>query len=411
MTATPAGGKEIWLFTARFPRGHGEYWLDHELPYLSRKFKRVVIFPLFWEEGQRDLPANVVVHQAFKDPFITADRVQMLRHVRLWVPLVRALWISAPRTAVFIRRSREIVSLIKQGLGRTLQFKKRYLPEYDPSTVVMYSNWAQDWATILGMLRLVRTDLHFVTRLHGFDLYDHRAKDSWQMFQRFNLEQASHIYTTSKAGADHVLGKYPHFRDKISTSHTATLDHGPAPWEPAKVFRLVSCANLYPIKRVPLIAKALAGIEVPVHWTHFGGGEDRELIEQLANGFPPHVTMELKGAVPNTEVIEWYKREPADLFVHVSSTEGGVAVALQEAASFGIPLLGADAGGVSEIVNSTTGELLPHDVTPELLRRKIEDVARNGFDPLQRERVRLFWKENFHADVVHEKFVRDLFER
>ncbi|MBK8614434.1 MAG: glycosyltransferase [Flavobacteriales bacterium] len=52
---------------------------------------------------------------------------------------------------------------------------------------------------------------------------------------------------------------------------------------------------------------------------------------------------------------------PWTLFLHLSSTEGGALVALQEAASFGIPLLAADVGGVGETVGPTTGILLPSE--------------------------------------------------
>ena len=73
---------------------------------------------------------------------------------------------------------------------------------------------------------------------------------------------------------------------------------------------------------------------------------------------PPNLSIRLAGELENAEVVGAYLAKPADLFVHVSSTEGGVPVALQEAASVGIPLVGTAVGGVPEIVSNETGRLL-----------------------------------------------------
>ena len=406
-----AQARELWLFTARFPKGQGEFSLEHELPHLCRHFSKVRIFPLFHADGSRAIPPNAEVVELLRDPFAHAPWSTFIRSRSSWLPSLKAAWRSAPSMAVFVKRWREVLSRHRQALARTLVFQQWLRKEYDPQRVVMYSNWAEDWATILGMCRLHDPRVRYVTRLRGFDLYDHRAPDQWQMFQRFNLEQASHIYVTSQAARRDVLGILPGMGEKLSMAPTATVDHGVAPWSPSAVFRMVSCSNLYPIKRVHLIAEALQGTDVPVQWIHFGDGAERTRLEKLMELLPPNVKVELKGAVPNARVIAYYKEHPVDLFVHVSSTEGGVAVALQEAASFGIPLLAADAGGVAEVVNEETGTLLPHKVTPGMLREAILRAAKDPWDPQRRARVRAFWDQHFNADRVHERFALDLLKR
>src|SRR5690606_36206623 len=57
--------KELWLFTMRFPFGHGEAFLGNELPVRAEGFGRVRLFPLLAEGDQRPVPPGVVVEQPF----------------------------------------------------------------------------------------------------------------------------------------------------------------------------------------------------------------------------------------------------------------------------------------------------------------------------------------------------------
>ena len=115
------------------------------------------------------------------------------------------------------------------------------------------------------------------------------------------------------------------------------------------------------------------------------------------------------GSRPNTEVMHWYKHHAVDAFVHTSETEGGAPVALQEAASFGIPLIAADAGGVNEIVNRTTGVLMPHDLTAEDLAACLGGFQRSGWCSAEaRVGVRAFWSAHFDAEIVHGRLLENL---
>lgn len=403
--------KELWLFTTRYPYGTWENSLEHELPVLCGHFDKVLLFPLFTDDVLRPVPPNAEVRNVLSDPFRPASVLTMLGHLRQWRTMWREVFASAPDPQVRRRRRGTVISQMRQALSRTLRFRETMARSYDPDRVVLYSSWALDWATILCLWKHIDPRVHFVMRMRGFDLYHHRAPDGWQAFQSFQVRRAEHVYTTSAASSAYLLSRYPDLQGRMSVFPTATDDHGAAPWSPSTTLRIVSCSNLIPIKRVHLIAEALAGMERAVHWTHFGEGPERERLESLLRGFPPNVTAELKGRVPNAAIIAWYQQNPVDLFIHVSSTEGGVSVAVQEAVSFGIPVLGADAGGVGEIVNDATGELLPHDVTGRHLRERIEAFARRNDMPSARARARAFWSDHFNAKLVHERFARDLLTR
>ncbi|MBK8368427.1 MAG: glycosyltransferase [Bacteroidetes bacterium] len=99
--------------------------------------------------------------------------------------------------------------------------------------------------------------------------------------------------------------------------------------------------------------------------------------------------------------MDFYKDKPVDLFVNVSEIEG-IPVSIMEAISFGIPCIGTNVGGVSEIVNEQTGFLIDKNFEPnevaELLSKYLSKLPleKNEF----RLGVKLFWKENYDASTI-----------
>ncbi|MCB0787245.1 MAG: glycosyltransferase, partial [Flavobacteriales bacterium] len=268
-----------------------------------------------------------------------------------------------------------------------------------------------DWATVLALLKHRHPGWRMVSRVHGFDLFPERDPDGWIPFRSLHLEAMDRIYCVSRAGLETMERLHPPFADRFRLARLGTVDHGPGPWTPSDILRLVSCSNLVPLKRVDLLVRALGSVRLPVRWTHFGDGPERGALEAMAGTLPDHIRVVWKGAVPNHELITYYRQHPVDLFVHVSASEGGVPVALQEAASFGIPLLACDAGGVPELVDERTGVLLPMDVGPDSLAGAIVDAGtRLGGDAAFREGVRARWAGGFQAPVNFGHFCADLLD-
>ena len=405
------GNSELWLFTMRFPFGNGEAFLENELPILAKGFQRVRIIPLLPIGEPRPLPLNVETVRLF-------DNEQVYRPLSIWhmaldLPRVLKVWrqakASAPTPAIFKTHRREFLSQLRQAFNRERLLRKRMADEYDAQRVTPYSYWSSDWATVLSIWRLRDNRLHFVSRMMGFDMFDHRAPDGWQRFQELHVAQADHIYVIAEAGLAHMQERFPDQRQKFSISYLATSDHGLGPWTPEAELRIVSCANLVELKRVHLIAEALHRVKGPVRWTHFGEGPERARVEAVVKTLPKNVRVEVMGSRPNAEVLAWYKTNPVDVFVHASYTEGGAPVALQEAASFGIPLVAADAGGVREIVTPDSGILLPNALSPEMLGAALDRFKDSGwYDAAARSRVRSFWASKFNAEEVYARLLEEL---
>lgn len=394
--------RNLLLFTMRFPYGKGEAYLENELPVLAKRFTSIGVMPLFAVDGaQRDLPANARTEVLVDDPYKPVGVLGFLKHRTVWSELVDGIRRSAPSKEVFNRRwTSEIRPRMRQALHRAILLKKAVeqgkLILHD---AVIYSYWAYDWPIAFAFLQRMLPDVKFVTRMHGFDLYADREPDGWPAFRDLVMSHAAAVHVPSQAGLDHLRATAPQHAHKLVLSRMGTTDHGPAPWAPSDAIRLVSCSNVYPLKRVDLIVAALKHIDRPVHWTHFGDGPEMDRLRTLAKDLPANVIADFRGAVANTDLMQWYRLNAVDLFIHMSTSEGGVPVALQEAASFGIPLLAADAGGVREIVDDRCGVLLrpdpaPEDIAAAMLRCCSPPYATDAF----RKGVRERWAADFRAE-------------
>ena len=393
----------------RFPYGKSEPFLENELPYLSQRFHHIRIFPMFKEEEWRNVPDNVSVEHVLPDPYRHAGFFEIIMNARVWQTVEKQVKRSAPNNLILKKQRPVLRARLRQALGRSLALKKGVFLDYDPNRVVLYSYWNYDWALSLSILKQMDRRVKFVTRMLGFDMFKFRAPDGWPAFRTFQLAQADANYIISKAGMDHMLTHYGAFADQYKLAYLATHDHGAAPWSANKCIRLVSCANMVELKRIDLLVSTLGTMTEEVRWVHFGDGPERERLESLINKLPKNITVELKGSTANADILNWYKTNEVDMFIHTSSTEGGVPVALQEAASFGIPLIGTNAGGIPEIVTPLTGELVPIDVSKEELAEAIRrQIARLRDDVAIRTRVRAFWSERFRAEKVYTEFAEAL---
>lgn len=398
--------EHLWLFTMRFPYGTGEPFLENELPLLAKRFKQITIVPLFAEGALRGVPPNVAVRPLVKRPFKAADPVTMLRHWRVYQQAARMVRAGAPDRGTLHAQWATLRSQLRQALHRALVVLPELYREHGPAETSLYSYWTADWATALGLMQGMDPRVRFVSRMHGFDLYAERARGGWPAFQAFHVARAARIFVASQAGLDDLMRRYPHQRERFELAHLGTDDHGPAPWSSTGPLRIVSCGHLVPLKRVDLLARALMLVKRPVHWTHFGDGPERGPLEAMLRSMPAKVRVDLRGNVPNAALIAWYRSTPVDLFVHLSESEGGVPVALQEAASFGIPLLATAAGGAPELVGPRTGELLPVHVEVAAVAAAIERMADGACrDAAFRNGVRSAWGEGFRAEVNHARFL------
>lgn len=398
--------KELWLFTTRFPHGFREAFLENELPVLCERFERVVIFPEHPEGPLRPIPPNAEVRLPVPDPFRSAGVGELLRNAPVVARLIGSLFKDAPSWRALYQQWPYLRARIAQFIHRAQVLRREVMPHYDPARVVVYAYWTHDWATVLGVVRQAMPRLTYFSRAHGFDIHEEQNTNGWIPFRSFQLEHVRRVHCASRMGMEHLRRRHPALADRFTLARLGTTDHGPGPHDPTGPLKVVSCSFLIPRKRVLLLVEALSKVRTPVRWVHFGSGVEEEEVRKAAADLPAHVQVEFKGMVQNTDIMAWYRVHPVDVFVHLARLEGGVAVAAQEAASFGIPVIAADSGGVRDLMDGRTGVLLPQDPTADDVAALLDGFREGPMSTVAyRSGVRHAWAGGFEARRVFHAFV------
>lgn len=395
--------KKLCLFTTGYPYGNKvETFIDSETGVMSEVFEKAYIFPSLYNDPYiRPVPANVEI--------ITLDHAWEKHSSRIFS--ANAFLIARILFSEFLHSPSK-----KQFLDNARKFKntlvhKIYLSEQLSAIIkrekledaVFYSYWLNDWTITLGILKRKGIIRSFSSRVHGFDLYEDRWPGGIIPFRWFQFSTVDKIFSVSKKGYNYLLDKKI-FTEKMSYSYLGVPDHGLNPFNENEPFKIVSCSNLMPLKRVHLVVEILRNLNIPVKWVHFGDGKLFEEVKALAATLPSTVSVEFKGHVSNSGVLDYYRSHSINLFIIVSEMEG-LPMSLIEACSFGIPLMGTDVDGIPEIVNDTTGILIAKEVDPVKAAALIRDFKENGKNTkVFRAGVREFWKENFHNKSNYKKF-------
>ena len=389
----------LYLITTEYPYGTSETFIENEIKILAKRFDKVYLLPLSKGNGKcREYPSTVSILDTFTNCRLPRVSVNIFRRFGYILKLLMMELLHTNKKKYFVKNVKSMIGIISSGISKAECLKK----ELNVNPLVKnyyYSFWMNEGAFILSVLKDEKLIDDFVFRVLGYDLYDERRDGGYMPFRYINFKMTSRVICISQDGVNYLVKKNL-FPDKLTLSYLSVYDNGNAPLAKPVEFTLVSCSNLIPLKRIHLIIEALKKVTIPVTWIHFGGGVlEKELNNQLKL-LPANIHPELKGQTSNSEIIEFYRNNFVNLFIHLSETEGGAPVALQEAASFGIPLIGTDAGGISEIITGETGVLLPADVDVERVAAIINNFNSDKMNTMEfRQQVKAYWYKNFNAEI------------
>lgn len=398
----------LFLFTNEYPYGNGETFIENELAQHLKHFKTIKIFPLIKKEKFRIVDKNISVIDLYED--IRFDSLKTFRRnfFNFCKLIIKEFYYSNSKVS-FLRQLSVFKSSLLQNFKRAEILKQYLVKEDELKNIVFYSFWTDDWATILSILKKQDVISGFISRVHGYDLYAERWPDSIIPFRNLQIENVSKIFAVSKDGHAYLQESYPNHKNKFYLNHLSIFDHGIGPFDSTAVFTIVSCSNLNLLKRVHLIAELLNKISFKVKWVHFGEGTEKDRILNIVKKMSTNITVELKGSVANSEIIEYYQNNSVNAFIHLSETEGGVPLALQEAASFGIPLIGTVAGGAAEIVNEKTGIPLSVNFNADYLVEILNNFKQSNKNSIEfRKGVRAFWVNSFSLDANYIKLYNNI---
>jgi glycosyltransferase involved in cell wall biosynthesis len=231
--------------------------------------------------------------------------------------------------------------------------------------LLVYTYWFTPATYAAFMLKTIFPHIQIISRSHGIDLFRSRHPGQYLPLRSLCCNWVDCVCPCSQAGAQELLESGTCI-DRIRLSYLG-VPAAPGIATPSAPGRLslASCSGITPEKRLPLLMDSLAAFararpDLRVRWTHIGGsGKALSACKNLAQQTlaVPNLSYKFLGQVPLREVRAFYQQECFDVFINVSSTEG-LPVSMMEAVSAGIPIIGTNVGGVSELVNQYTGFLL-----------------------------------------------------
>lgn len=407
-----SNGKNLILLANEFPYGYGEAYLNSEVEYYE-PFKNVYICALQLRRRNkgnvRKVPANCKVIpvdfvpiaymlMAFYTVFCK-DFWRELRKLRIEKML------SGKRILqllVYVSRAHYEAEVIARRLksinlagGNTVIYSYRF--GYQPYVAC-----------------LIKKKLHvsgkIISRAHRYDLYEYSKNTNYIPMREYLLENIDMCYPCSKDGVNYLQVKYPRYSDKVKVSYLGTKDFGIANRIESSSFRLVSCSNITPVKRLDLLVRALSVIsEHQIEWTHYGKGPLELEVRRLADEIlPRNVSVNWQGEKPNHEILNDYKSGKYDLFINVSSSEG-LPVSIMEACSFGIPCIATNVGGTSEIiVNHMNGVLLDATASADEVSKAIQEFLTMSKElySTYSANARNSWENGFDSEKNYSNFVK-----
>lgn len=269
------------------------------------------------------------------------------------------------------------------------------LRKFKPDIIHVHTEWGCGWEGVMlaKMMRkpLIGTFHTFFAEpeyLKQFHLPNHRLTQAmmWR-YSVFFYNHCNRILSPSRSVADqlsargadripHMLSNgiplYARVEDSEIVRERENLGLGDA-------FTFIYIGRLSEEKSLPVLLHAFAAlrkVKPEARLVVVGNGPDREALEELAEVLGLEEAAVFTGSIPHAELVRRNLPRVGHVFVTASKTENQ-PVSILEAMSFGVPLIGADAKGIPEMVRpGETGLLFPPDDVQALadtMRRMMED--------------------------------------
>lgn len=394
------------LFTTFYPyvTGAEQNFVEVESEYLSKRFERIIIIPS--QKGAKEITQladnpNIDIENGYSRILAQSGRIRIfLRGIFSYLTYLEI--IKNPKLILkptYVKRL-----LFFAGLAEiTYSWLKIWIKNRNLNleNTLFYTYWFDYTATGLALTKYFNRSIKFISRAHGYDVYDERNTPPYWPCRFFTLKQIEYLFPDSVAGTNYLHHKYPQFSSQIETARLGILDPqiSTKP-SPDNVIRVVSCSRMVAVKRLDLLLDAmlvlaLKNTNVQFSWCHFGDGELRKTLEDKLKDLPTNLKIKFPGYTTQSDLFTYYKETPVDVFVNVSQSEG-TPVAVMEAISCGIPIVATGVGGNKEIVTEQNGILLRENPTPKEIGRAILEIKKLD---TKRQGSRQVWQSQYNAHL------------
>lgn len=408
----------LLLFTSSYPYDYSaeSAFIQPELDYLTKVFEQIVLVPRICVGRIFSLPRGVEVNNQYAALLRQAAHPGKMFQFAFSSQCFFREMRRHPEILLYPSKILKLV-LFSARAELTRRWTMNFIdtrPDVDHCT--FYSYWFDHTTTGLAMVKQNFPGAKLISRAHGYDIYEEYYYPHYWPCRAETLQVLDRLFVASDAGRKHLCEHYPEYVSKFETAHLGTRDPAFVN-QPSSdsIFRIVSCASIVPVKRLSLLLDGIATAarlrpEQKFEWIHFGGGKGLETLRRrTVRTFPPNVQGQFLGHIPNVEVLHYYREHPVDVFINVSSTEGGAPVSIQEAISYGIPVIATSVGGNPEIVSERNGILLsPDPASQEIAQAIFAFLDDPEMATRKRQGSRSVWVEQYNATVNFRTFAERL---
>jgi colanic acid/amylovoran biosynthesis glycosyltransferase len=405
------------LFTASFPYGKGEQFLETEIKYLSLYFNKVIIIPQIVDSNYRSIPNNVIVNNSFVDHSIIKKIIFVF--FSLFSKIFWKECFRKPKIIFSVGAIRLLIAYYSKAIS--VKFKlKRFIIDNDLHKTLFYSYWLDSSALGMCLLKLEKTQkkITCISRIHRYDLYEERQSFNYLPLRNFFLKNVNILFPISNHGKNYILNKYIVNHNKVIVSKLGVNDSGfISKKSTTNELHIVSCSFLVPVKRINLIIDAInifanSNSNKKIYWSHLGDGLLHQSLKEYAKvNLPDNVQYCFRGQLPNKEIIQFYKNNIVDVLVNVSESEG-IPVSIMEAYSCGIPAIATAVGGVPEIVNDKNGWLLSSNPSTKEVAAAFNDALLNkNILDNKKEAAKKMWNKLYSAENNYSAFSEMLLQQ
>lgn len=398
--------KILFCFTSSYPYGSRETYFENELQYLSQSFDLIYIQPTYNPTGsnvKRSVPENVEVLSIAVPQGIT----------RVFSGILNTSPVMPHFKDFFKERVYKKKANLRSWFNSLLVFRIKYKNikkkfEKIESETILYSYWGGATIFITKLCRNYKK----IIRMHGGDFYLNR-NNGYLTLRHDTYKSADLLLPISNDIAGILKKTYKIPEEKIFVNYLGvnnTFNSADFPHAQVKdKILIVSCSNLVALKRVEIIATALATwkSDVFIEWHHFGDGPEMKNIQKIAESFKNEkVKIFFHGWSTTQDIYNFYLTNYVTWLINVSKYEG-VPVSIMESFSFGIPAIATNVGATSEIVNASNGHLVKDDISPEVLNQFILSYSDKEYLD-KRRNAYITWKEKFNADNNYRQLINKI---
>ncbi len=397
----------IVIYTTLFPFSQvSESFLSEEIRTVSNYGYSITIVPVKKESYKRSLPDSIELDQSICDS-------SLFKKVLCAIKMLNFLkWTTLGRIFQVIRKG-EIGRALKYLYAASLVYDDLSKRTLEGIPTVFYGYWLFYIPIAFAAYKYKHPNTHhkFIVRGHGTDVYAENV-GIYIPLRNFTFSNIDDVYPISDYGTGFLEKKYPQLKGKIHLSRLGVRDNYTQKGR-SDCFRFISCSRVIPLKRVKLVFQSVQLYsrkhpEMEFEWVHIGDGDLFNELKNIvdANGNQvPNLKVILKGAMDNQDILDYYRNNNLNCFILLSTTEG-IPVSIMEALSSGIPVIATSVGGVSEIVNDKTGQLLDVNFTQDEFNRAVDYII-NNLDRLSSS-AHAFYYENYNSESNYIEFYKSI---